>query len=74
MWGRLEQHQLRSMWGQIPGKLMTTQLAVVSPRVRAVSSGPRSVPYMLWLLSGHFTNLSSVLSSGKKKRSRVEKM
>lgn len=55
------------MWGQIPSKLMTTQLALVSPRVRAVSSNPRSVPYMLWLLFGHFTYLSSVLSSGKKK-------
>ena len=59
-----------SVWGQIPSKLMTTQLALVGPRVRAASSNPHSVSYLLWPLFGHFTYLSSVLSSGTK--SRVE--
>ena len=61
-----------SVWGQIPSKLLTTQLALGSPRVRAAPSNPPSAPYLLWLLFGHFTYLSSVLSSGKKKKSRVE--
>ena len=57
-----------SVWGQIPSKLLTTQLALGSPRVRAAPSNPPSAPYLLWLLFGHFTYLSSVLSSGKKKK------
>ena len=46
-----------SVWGQIPSKLMTTQLALVGPRVRAASSNPHSVSYLLWPLFGHFTYL-----------------
>ena len=59
-----------SVWGQIPSKLLTTQLALGSPRVRAAPSNPPSAPYLLWLLFGHFTYLSSVLSSGKKKKNQ----